>query len=150
LILKRLLQDRARQHGKKATLVDVTIGYELRCAMPTPFDVAYTHQLGWGATCALLSPELETASQGGVMVLVRGSRVESVPLRDLLDPRTGKMTVRRVSVDTDSYRAALAGMTRLTSDDLVEPRVVALAAAANLSVETFVELYGPAARIGMP
>ena len=51
------MQLRLDRRGIKVTIVDKTIGYELRCADPIPFDAEYTRDLGYGAVKFLLSPE---------------------------------------------------------------------------------------------
>ena len=54
-ILKREVQRHFADLGDEMTIVDVTLGYELRCASPIPFDVDYTRTLGYGAVRFLLS-----------------------------------------------------------------------------------------------
>ena len=47
--VKNEVQMRLEQRGIKVTIVDKTIGYELRCAPPIPFDAEYARDLGYAA-----------------------------------------------------------------------------------------------------
>ncbi len=143
LIFKRLLQDRAKERGEKVTFVDVTIGYELRCADPVPFDVEYTTQLGWGAVRYLLRMGEETWTDEGAMMSVQSGEIVPIPFSDILNAETGKTTVRRVNVNSDVYRNARSFMLRLERVDFEDKgRLKALAEAAKLSVEEFQAKYG--------
>ncbi len=143
LIFKRLLQERAAARGEKITIVDVTIGYELRCADPVPFDVEYTTQLGWGAVRYLLRMGEESWTDEGAMMSVQSGEIVPIPFSDILNPETGKTTVRRVNVNSDVYRSARSYMIRLERADLEdEAKTQALAEAAQMSVEEFRGKYG--------
>lgn len=143
LIFKRALQARAAAKGERATLVDVTIGYELRCADPIPFDIEYTTELGWGAVCYLLRMGEESWMGEGAMMSVQSGEIVPVPFPDLLNAETGKTTVRRVNVNSDVYRSARSLMIRLERADFEDKsRLKALADAAKMSVEGFRSQYG--------
>ena len=143
LVLKRELQARAKARGEKITVVDVTIGYELRCAAPIPFDADYVQQLGWGAVRFLLSLGEESYAVRGAMMSIQAGEVVPIPFDDILNPETGKTTVRRVNVSSDQYRAARANMIRLERVDFEDAaRLAALAKAAKLAPEQFRETYG--------
>jgi len=143
LIFKRLLQERAAARGEKVTLVDVTIGYELRCADPIPFDIEYTQQLGWGAVRYLLQMGEETWSEEGAMMSVQSGEIVPIPFSDILNADTGKTTVRRVNVNSDTYRSARSFMIRLERSDFENAeRTKALAEAAKMTVEEFRAKYG--------
>ena len=47
--VKNEVQMRLEQRGIKVTIVDKTIGYELRCAPPIPIDAEYARDLGYAA-----------------------------------------------------------------------------------------------------
>lgn len=145
LIIKRELQARAKARGEKVTIVDVTIGYDLRCAAPIPFDADYTQELGWGAVRYLLGigEESYTAEQGA-MISVQAGEVVPIPFSEILDEKTGKTSVRRVNVNSDLYRAARANMIRLERKDFENPEMLKkLAAAAKMTPEEFTKRYGP-------
>ena len=54
-ILKREVERRFEERGEQMTIVDRTLGYELRSAEPIPFDIDYTRTLCYGAVRVLLS-----------------------------------------------------------------------------------------------
>ena len=53
--VKNLVQMRLEQRGVKVTIVDKTIGYELRCAPPIPIDAEYARDLGYAAVTHLIA-----------------------------------------------------------------------------------------------
>jgi ATP-dependent phosphofructokinase / diphosphate-dependent phosphofructokinase len=137
-ILKREIQRRFKERGEKMTIVDVTLGYELRCAPPIPFDIDYTRTLGYGAVKFLLSePKDDKVKEGGMVCLV-GGRLEILPFDELRDPVTGRTKVRLVDINSEHYRVAREYMIRLERDDLENPEMLAkLAAAAKMTPEEF-------------
>ena len=105
-ILKREIQSRFKERGEKMTIVDVTLGYELRCAPPIPFDIDYTRTLGYGAVKFLLSePKDDRLKEGGMVCLV-GGRLEILPFDELRDPVTGRTKVRLVDINSEHYKVA--------------------------------------------
>jgi len=145
LILKRELQNRAEARGEKITIVDVTIGYELRCSAPIPFDADYTQELGWGAVRYLLGiGEERFGAEPGAMISVQAGEVVPIPFSEFFDEKTGRAPTRRVNLNSDVYRAARANMIRLEKRDLEDPAWVAkLAEAAGMSPEDFRKKFGP-------
>ena len=53
-ILKSQVVKRLKELGIKTTIAAKTVGYELRCADPIPFDMEYTRDLGYCAAEYLL------------------------------------------------------------------------------------------------
>ena len=47
--IRRRVQRSFAQRGEQISVADVTLGYNLRCAQPIPFDIDYTRTLGYGA-----------------------------------------------------------------------------------------------------
>jgi 6-phosphofructokinase 1 len=137
-ILKREIQRRFKEQGEKITIVDVTLGYELRCAPPIPFDIDYTRTLGYGAVKFLLSePKDDKVKEGGMVCLV-GGRLEILPFDELRDPVTGRTKVRLVDINSEHYKVAREYMIRLEREDLENPEMLAkLAAAAKMTPEEF-------------
>ncbi|MDT7893274.1 MAG: diphosphate--fructose-6-phosphate 1-phosphotransferase [Armatimonadota bacterium] len=137
-ILKREIQRRFKERGEKMTIVDVTLGYELRCAPPIPFDIDYTRTLGYGAVRFLLSePKDDKVKEGGMVCLV-GGRLEILPFDELRDPVTGRTKVRLVDINSEHYKVAREYMIRLEREDLENPEMLAkLAAAAKMTPEEF-------------
>jgi 6-phosphofructokinase 1 len=137
-ILKREIQRRFKERGEKMTIVDVTLGYELRCAPPIPFDIDYTRTLGYGAVKFILSePKDDKVKEGGMVCLV-GGRLEILPFDELRDPVTGRTKVRLVDINSEHYKVAREYMIRLEREDLENPEMLAkLAAAAKMTPEEF-------------
>lgn len=143
LILKRKLQERAEKRGEKLSLVNATIGYELRCADPIPWDAEYVQQLGWGAVRYLMEIGEQSWSQTGAMISIQAGELVPIPFAAMLDEATGRTAVRRVNVNSDQYRCARSCMIRLERSDFEDAKqTAALAAAANLSPQQFREQYG--------
>ena len=128
-VLKQAVQARLRGLAIKSTISTKNIGYELRCADPIPMDMEYTRDLGYCAAKYLLG--------GGdaAMVSLQGGEFVPVPFSALLDPKTGRTSVRLVDVNTTRYAIARRYMLRLRRDDFDhEDRLARLALAANLKI----------------
>jgi 6-phosphofructokinase len=141
-ILKREIERRFADRGDRIAVVDVTMGYELRCAAPIPFDIDYTRTLGHGAIQFLLSdPPNEKLGRGG-MVCLDGGRVDTLALEDLPDPVTGRTRVRSVDIQSEQYKVARDFMIRLERRDLEDPKMRAkLAEAAKITPEVFDSVF---------
>ena len=138
--LNRRLADR----GDRATIIPQTIGYMLRCAPPTPLDMAYCRELGNGALRLLLNPQIDI--RGGVMVTIQGNNLVPVYFAEMIDAKTNRTRIRTVDVTSDSYQVARAYMIRLEEQDLENPVMLAkLATAAKMSETDFKEKYRRAA-----
>ncbi|MBV8172689.1 MAG: 6-phosphofructokinase, partial [Candidatus Eremiobacteraeota bacterium] len=98
---------------------------------PVPFDVEYTRTLGYGAVRYLMT------GGSGAMIALRGGKVAPVTLDDLVDPGTGRIRVRVVDTDTESYEVGRKYMIRLEPEDFKEPRLGELAKIAGLSPDAF-------------
>ncbi len=148
-ILKREIQRRFAERGEKMTIVDVTLGYELRCAPPIPFDIDYTRTLGYGAVKFLLSePTDEKVKEGGMVCLV-GGRLEILPFDELRDPATGRTKIRLVDIHSEHYRVAREYMIRLEKEDLEDPEMLAkLASAAKMPPEEFKSKFAHVVALG--
>ena len=141
-VLKREIQHRFQQRGEAIGIVDRTIGYELRSASPTPFDVDYTRTLGHGAVRGLLSvTEANRRTDGGLVCLENG-QTKIVPFEELRDPVTQRTKVRRVDIDSEGYQVARDYMIRLEKEDLANPEMkLQLATAANMTPDEFVARF---------
>lgn len=117
---------------------EVTLGYELRCADPVPFDIEYTRDLGFAAIRFLIE-----GGTNGMVTIVNGKR-QSVPFREMRDPVTGKTRVRNVDVTSEGYLVARRYMQRLTAKDFdSQAELEVLAKAAGTSVEEFIAYFEP-------
>jgi ATP-dependent phosphofructokinase / diphosphate-dependent phosphofructokinase len=147
LELGRILKDRVarslRARGVDVTIVAKELGYELRCAPPGAHDIQYCRSLGYWATRYLLE------GGSGVMVTIQAGRLVPVPFDEMMDPRTGKIRVRYVDVESEMYQTLAAYMIRLRAEDLEDPQMVAaLARAGRLSEQEVLERFRPV--VGRP
>lgn len=109
--VKNEVQLRFERRNIKVTIVDKTIGYELRCASPIPFDAEYARDLGYAAVRYLLRGE------SGAMITIQGGEFYPVSFNDVIDPATGRGRQRAVDVDTESYQVARDYMVRIDERD---------------------------------
>jgi ATP-dependent phosphofructokinase / diphosphate-dependent phosphofructokinase len=131
-ILKTEVTKRLKQFGIKTTIAAKNIGYELRCADPTPVDMEYTRDLGYCAAKYLL------AGGNAVMISMQGGQFVPVPFRDLMDRETGRFQIRMVDIHSTRYAIARRYMIRLRRDDFEDPHELAkFAATAGLSLQEF-------------
>jgi 6-phosphofructokinase 1 len=136
--VKSEVQARLERRGIKVTLVDKTIGYELRCAPPIPIDAEYARDLGYAAFRHL------HGGGSGTMITIQGGEFRGVPFADVVDAKTGRGRQRPVDVDTESYQVARDYMVRIGKKDFQDDAWVAqLADAAGLTTDEFVARFGP-------
>jgi ATP-dependent phosphofructokinase / diphosphate-dependent phosphofructokinase len=65
----------------------------------------------------------------------------------MIDPRTGRIRVRYVDVESEAYQTLAAYMIRLKPEDFAQPETVAaLARAGNVTDAEFVARFGRLAR----
>lgn len=131
-VVKAALRKRLHELGVRVTIVSKNIGYELRCADPTPSDMEYTRDLGYCAARYVI--------EGGTEALVsmQAGRFKPIPFFEIMDPTTGRMRVRMVDLSSDRYRIARTYMLRLRRDDLEDPMEIArLAAVVKRTPEQF-------------
>lgn len=138
-LVAKELRERARARGQKLEFVTLDLGYELRSADPTPFDLAYCRMLGYFGVQLLLDSKRSTT---GVMVAIVNGMLHPIALSEITDPATNRIRIRTVDVDSDSYRVARAYMTRLELADLDDPTMLSkLAERAKMSPEAFRQRY---------
>jgi len=123
---------RLERRGIKVSMVDKTIGYELRCAPPLPMEAEYARDLGYAAVRNLVAGD-----HSAVIVLQNGAP-RPVRLADCVDPATGKGLRRAVDVQGDDYRVARRYMVRLEQSDFSDDGWVdTLAAAGGMTPQQF-------------
>jgi 6-phosphofructokinase 1 len=142
LELGRMLKERVsanlKARGIEVGIVAKDLGYELRCAPPGAHDIQYSRSLGYWATRFLL--------EGGsnAMVTIQAGRLVPIPFGLMMDPKTGKIRVRYVDVESEMYQTLSAYMIRLKPEDFDDPQTLgALAKAGHLSDTEFVARFGP-------
>jgi 6-phosphofructokinase 1 len=126
------LQGRFAARNTRLHVSNKTIGYELRCAAPIPFDAEYCRDLGYAAVRFLLSGE------SNAMVSIQGGKLVPLPFSSIRDPETGKTRVRLVDTSSAGFRVAQRYMTRLDASDFARPeRIARLAAAGGFDPDQF-------------
>jgi len=122
-------------HGVR--VVGKRIGYEVRCAPPNAYDVDYTRSLGQAA--------VEFLSEGGshATISIQGNQIVPMPFDAMMDPETGRTEVRKVNLDSLTYRSAYRFMIRLKPEDAEnEPLWAEMASLTNLTVGELKERFG--------
>jgi 6-phosphofructokinase len=131
--VKSAVQARLEARGVKVTIVDKTIGYELRCAPPIPIDAEYARDLGYAAVNYLC------AGGSGAMVTIQDGEIQPIPFKEFINPETGRGRHRPVEVQTEEYRVARDYMVRIGPEDFADENWVAqLAQAGGLTPAEFV------------
>jgi ATP-dependent phosphofructokinase / diphosphate-dependent phosphofructokinase len=142
-VLAEVVTKRLKERGQKTSIVAKNIGYELRCAPPIPFDIAYTRDLGFGAVEYLRTAIDAGDSDPGAMITIQEDHMVPLPFDALTDPATGKTRIRQVDLSSNSYRVAKEYMIRLEREDLDDlEKLDPIAAAANVTPEAFRERFG--------
>jgi 6-phosphofructokinase 1 len=137
-VLKERVSASLSARGIAVTIVAKDLGYELRCAPPGAHDIQYSRSLGYWATRFLL--------EGGsnAMITIQAGRLVPIPLGLMLDPKTGRIRVRYVDVDSEMYQTLAAYMIRLKPEDFDDPAWLAtLAKAAGMTDSDFTARFGP-------
>jgi 6-phosphofructokinase 1 len=145
LELGRMLKERVaaslKRRGLDVTIVAKDLGYELRCAPPGALDIQYSRSLGYWATRFLLD------GGSNAMVTIQAGRLVPVPFGLMIDPRTGRIRVRYVDIESEAYQTHHAYMIRLKADDFEQPETLkALAQAAQMDEAEFAARFGRLAR----
>jgi 6-phosphofructokinase 1 len=140
-LIKNIIEKRFRDRGEKMRLVEINIGYVLRCADPIPFDQEYTRDLGYNAVRYLLDRDPEY--RGNAMITVDDGKLCPLKFEDMIDPKTKKTEVRFVNIESDSYRVARNYMVRLEKEDLNDVELLGkMSKAMKMENKTFIEKYG--------
>jgi len=135
--VKNEIQLRLERRNIKVTIVDKTIGYELRCAAPIPYDAEYARDLGYAAFNFLFRGGSDS------MITIQGGEFQPVPFSEVIDPQTGRGRQRFVEVETESYQVARDYMVRIWSKDFLDQAwTTKLAAAGGLTQAEFISRFG--------
>ncbi len=143
-LLKEELTRRFAERGEKITIVGHTLGYELRCARPSTFDMSYTRDLGHGGVRLLLDSKSDLPA--GVMVTMQNGNLVPVPFESLIDSETNRTRIRQVDMNSYTYGVARAYMIRLEKGDFESATALAaLAAESKFTPHQFRQRYEPIA-----
>ncbi|MCM3873030.1 MAG: 6-phosphofructokinase, partial [Pyrinomonadaceae bacterium] len=135
--VKNEVQSRMERRNIKVTVVDKSIGYELRCASPIPYDAEYARDLGYAAFNFLLRDGSNS------MITIQGGEFQPVPFSQVMDPATGRGQQRFVEVETESYQVARDYMVRIGPRDFIDEATISkLAEAGGLTPSEFISRFG--------
>jgi 6-phosphofructokinase 1 len=135
--VKSAVAQRLEKRGVRVTIVDKTIGYELRCAQPIPYDEEYARDLGYAAV------NFVREGGSGAVVTMQGGEFAAVPFGEVIDRPTGRGKQRGVDIETESYAVARDYMVRLGKQDFAEQAwVEKLAQAGGMSADEFRAHFG--------
>lgn len=141
-VIKKQLTKKFAERGEKINLVDVTLGYELRCAPPIPFDCEYSRDLGYAAVRYLLDTAKNIPGKNGALTGMSGGNIYSIPFEKLTNQKDKKISVRLVDTKSQSYEVAYKYMIRLKQKDFLPENIKKLAHTANMTPAEFKERYG--------
>ncbi|MFN0085633.1 MAG: 6-phosphofructokinase [Blastocatellia bacterium] len=130
--VKSEVQKRLERRGVKVTIVDKTIGYELRCAPATPYDAEHARDLGYAAVSYLF------AGGSGAVITMQNGEFTPIPFAEMRDPATGQGKRRRVDPNSESYRVARDYMVRIGRADFADDAwIEKLSTAAGMNAAAF-------------
>ncbi len=135
-IIKKKVQARLAEFNLKTTIVAKDLGYEMRCADPSPYDMEYSRELGYCATKYII--------EGGNRAMVSIQNGKFVPMffDDMIDPNTGRPRIRMVDMNSELYQIARHYMIRLAASDFEDPHQLAkYAATAGISLDEFEQQF---------
>lgn len=136
-ILKIKLEKDLEKLGLHMRLVKHMLGYELRCAPPSAYDIEYTRGLGQAAVDFLL--------KGGnnAIITIQRNQMVPIPYDQMIDKETGRTEVRMVNLDSFHYQSAYKAMTRLKPEHAQDAALIErLANQTNLTVKEYTDRYG--------
>ncbi len=140
-VIKYEVERRFRDRGnKKFRIVELNIGYVLRSADPIPFDQEYTRDLGYNAFRYLMSAKKE--HQKDAIIVVDNGALKNLPFDEMLDSKTGKISVRYVDINSEAYNIARRYMIRLEKRDIEEEHMLKkMSEVAKMPEEQFIKRF---------
>lgn len=109
-----------------------SIGYDIRCAAPCPFDVEYGRNLGYAA-----AEYLSEGGEGG-MIYIENGKTASMQISSLIDPESGRIKMRYLNPESLSFKTAVKYMTMLDKSDFADEfRICRLARLAKMTPDEF-------------
>lgn len=101
-IFNEMLETKIKASGIKVKSRPVEIGYEVRCQTPVAFDLVYCSMLGMGVY------KLFNEGKTGCMVYVDpAGQISQLYLKDLQDPKSGKIPPRLVDINGDKFKSVV-------------------------------------------
>jgi len=136
-ILKQNLDRDLTRLGVRTRFIKHTLGYELRCARPTAFDIEYTRSLGEAAIDFLMD------GCSNAIITLQNGQIVPIPYDEMIDPETGRTGVRMVNTNSYRYQSSYKFMARLKPEHAHnEALFERLAAITNLTCPEFKARFG--------
>lgn len=140
--LQNKLSERMKKCGWGSSVVANVVGYELRSAPPIPMDCEYVRDLGYAAIKFLSGRRRAGELGDGAIVCIQAGRLRPIPFSEVIG-KDGRVAVRMVSIDTESYAVARSYMIRLEKSDLTNKKTVrGLAKACGMRPARFAARFG--------
>ena len=111
-IFNILLQKKLKELELSVKSRPVELGYEIRSCHPTAYDLNYCTMLGMGVK--KLYDEKHT---GCIVIAKANGKISPLYLKDIEDPKTGKIKIRLVDVDAEDYKLAFSNLHYLKPSD---------------------------------
>ena len=136
-ILKKELEKELKNLGIHIQVTKHVMGYELRCAPPSAYDIEYTRMLGEAAVDFLVD------GGSNAIITIQSNQVVPIPYDEMIDRKTGRTVVRMVDLNSFRYTSAYKSMTRLKPEHAQnEDLLKRLAELTKLSLPEFKARYG--------
>lgn len=114
-IFNMLLQKKLKELGINVKSRPVELGYEIRSCYPTAYDMNYCTMLGMG-----VKKLFDEGCTGCIVIAKANGEFSPLYLKDVTDPKTGKVKTRLVDVETQDYQLAFQNMHYLKPKDYKE------------------------------
>ena len=111
-IFNVLLQKKLKELEIDVKSRPVELGYEIRSCAPTAYDMNYCNMLGMG-----VKKLFDEGHTGCIVVAKANGEFSPLYLKDIADPKTGKIKTRLVDVNTQDYQLAFSNMHYLKPKD---------------------------------
>ncbi len=136
-ILKDALRKQLKELGMSTSIINIDLGYELRCADPIAYDIDYTRSLGEAAVDFLIKEGSHAT------ITIQQGQMIPIPFNKMMDPATGRTEIRKVNIDSFVYRSARKFMIRLSPQDAEDETLLGkMAAQTKLSLDQFKAKFG--------
>ena len=106
------LQKKLKELGIAVKSRPVELGYEIRSCHPTAYDMNYCTMLGMG-----VKKLFDEGHTGCIVIAKANGEFSPLYLKDIEDPKTGKVKTRLVDVDAQDYQLAFSNMHYVKADD---------------------------------
>ena len=104
-IFNVLLQKKLKEIGLDVKSRPVELGYETRACNPIAFDMNYCTMLGMG-----VKKLYDEGHTGCIVVAKANGEISPLHLKDIEDPKTGKIKTRLVDVNAADYKLAFSNL----------------------------------------